>query len=98
VGRADDFVTGAVDPVAFLLGGTAEEEEDDAAALGVHAVDDRVGKPFPTFPGVGPREAGSDGKDGVEEEHTLARPWLEVAVRGNGVAGVLVQLAEQVAE
>jgi hypothetical protein len=47
---------------------------------------------------VGAGLAGADREDGVEQEHTLSCPCLEVAVVGDGASGVVVELAEHVPE
>lgn len=96
--RLDDCMTGVIDALALLPGLASKEEEDHTFAFGVDAVDHRVGEPFPAAAGVGCRLAITDGEHDVQEQDAPACPRLEVAVVRYDNAGVLVKLAEQVAE
>jgi hypothetical protein len=94
----DHGVAGPVDALPLLACVTAEKEEDHAVAAGIEGVDDGVCEALPPLAGVGAGLGGPHGQDGVEEEEALARPGHEVAVAGDGHAGVVVELAEQIAE
>jgi hypothetical protein len=98
MGGLDDGVAGAVDALPLLACVASEEEKDHAVGLGIEGLDDSVGEALPSPAGVGAGLGGPDGQDGVEEEEPLARPRLEVAVVGDGLAGVISELAEHIAE
>lgn len=96
--RLNDPVTRPIHALALPLGVGAQEEEDHAATLGVDTVDHGIGEALPATVGVGAGLAGPYGEHGVEEEYALAGPGPKVSVLGDGMAGIVMQLAEHVAE
>ena len=80
VGRLKDRVAGLVDKCLFLPGVRAPEDEDDVLRLGPHVPDDSVREGFPAAPLVAGGLMSPDGECRVEHQHTLLRPWTQVAV------------------
>ena len=92
----EDQVALRVGDGAFLLGVAAPEHVDDALfALGDGA-HHGVGEGLPAAAGVRCGFVGADREHGVEQQHSLFGPAVEVARRRYGRAGVVGDLLEDV--
>ena len=75
----EHVVTTFVDELRFGYGIAAPQEEDDAAAPFGKGSDGGVGKGFPSMPLVRSSLVGAHGEGGVEQQHTLIGPALQIA-------------------
>ena len=76
-------MAGAVDNGAFFLCVAAPQHEYQVLAPFVEHGNHVVGEGFPAQRGVGMSLAGAHGEHGVEQQHALFCPALQVAVFGN---------------
>ncbi len=74
------MVAVAVDKVAFLLRVRAPQQEHHAFAVLIQGGDHLIGKGFPAQVGVRVRAAAFHRQHGVEQQHPLFSPALQVAV------------------
>ena len=91
--RSEHQMAGAVDNRALFLRMAAPQHEYQVFASFVEHGNHVVGEGFPAQRGVGMRLSGAHGEHGVEQQHALLRPALQIAVFGDLKAGdVLCQL------
>ena len=96
--RLDDRVAGGVDQRLLPAGRRSPEHEHDPLGLGVDGADHLIGERLPALALVGSRLPGADRERGVEQQDTLARPRLEVAVAGRLDAEIGAELGVDVGE
>ena len=92
----EHVVFGGVDQLDFGLCVRAPEEEHDAAAFLGEAGDGGVGEGLPAVPLVRAGLVRPYRQGGVEQQHALPRPAVEVASQGDGHPDVGMQLLEDV--
>lgn len=83
MGGFDDQVFGGVDKSALPLGIIAPKNKNEVLLGFGEAMDDGVGKEFPTLILMGTSLMGPDGEGGVEQKDALLRPRFEVAGAGH---------------
>ena len=92
----EDEVALAVDHVGLATGIASPEHIDQMLALACKGLDGGVGEVAPAQHGVAVGLVGPHRERGVEQQHALARPALQVAAGGHGSAHVLLYLLEDV--
>jgi hypothetical protein len=85
-------MAGCVDEGGFLLGIAAPEEEDGVGAVSVDDGDNGIGELLLSVVGVGVGLPLSHGEGGVEQQHPLVCPALQVARGGNRCTQVTLYL------
>ena len=96
--RCEHKVSPAVDEVPFADSVRSPKHKHYAASLRGEGVDGGVGESFPSDTGMRFRGVLAHGKRCVEQEHSLRCPAREVAVVGNGSAGLVVDLLEDISQ
>ena len=82
MGCGEHVVAAAVDEAGFAYGVAAPEEKHDAAAMLREGADGGVGEGLPAFVLVRAGLMGAHGEGGVEQQHPLVGPALQIAVGG----------------
>ena len=84
--RLKHMMTGTVDKVPFASGEIPPEKEHDAVTIIGYAFDNRVSELFPSYLAVRSRFSASDSKDRIQEQHTLAGPFLQIRITAHPYA------------
>ena len=92
----EDAVALGIGDGAFALGVTSPQHVNDALLALCDGPHDRIGESFPAVSCVGGRFVCPNRQHGVEQQHALFGPAVEVAARGNRRAGVVGDLLEDV--
>lgn len=92
----EDAVALGIGDGAFALGVTSPQHVNDALLALCDGSHDRIGEGFPAVSCVGGRFVRPDRQHGIEQQHALFGPAVEVAARGNRRAGVVGYLLEDV--
>lgn len=85
-----------IDKRALLLGVTAPQDEDEAGALAVQYIDDRVGELLPPFVLMTPRLGRLHRKRRVQQQHTLLGPTLQMAMVRRFNSQILLQFLKNI--
>ena len=96
--RFDDHVTGGVDERRFPARCRTPQQEHHRAGLGGDRGDDVVGERLPAATLMRSRGSLAHGESGVQQQHSLTCPMLEVAVRRDGATEVVAQFLVHVAQ
>ena len=92
----EDEVALRVGDGALALGVTAPEHIDDALLAFGDGADHGVGEGLPAAACVRGRLVGADRQHGVQQQHALLGPAVEVARGGDGRSGVVGDLLEDI--
>src|SRR5262252_814167 len=91
-------VTCALDHCQLRLRVRSPEEKHLGCSIACKRIDERIGEYLPALVCMARRHTFLDRQDGVEQQHTLARPTLEIARGQRLTAYVRLQFEKDVAK